>query len=138
MYDQRGFWIFGPNYRKIPMISPGLIFVQKAFLLGLFFGQLIFGGAYYWKEFCVSKWVGLNNKNSLKQHKTVSTNSPWAYIREGLLSEGFLRLRFGGLIFGRAYLIFFFFSFFFFFFWWGGGGWGGLLLEFYGITLRAK
>ena len=27
----------------------------------------------------------------------------WAYIREGLLSEGYLRLRFGGLIFGRAY-----------------------------------
>ena len=28
---------------------------------------------------------------------------PWAYIREGLLSEGYLRLTFGGLIFGRAY-----------------------------------
>ena len=25
------------------------------------------------------------------------------YIREGLLLKGFLRLRFGGLIFGRAY-----------------------------------
>ena len=35
--------------------------------------------------------------------KTASTNSPWAYIREGLLSEGFVRLRFGGLILGRAY-----------------------------------
>ena len=35
--------------------------------------------------------------------KTASTNSPWAYIWEGLLSEGYLRLRFGGLIFGRAY-----------------------------------
>ena len=32
--------------------------------------------------------------------KTASTNSPWAYIREGLLSEGFVRLRFGGLFFG--------------------------------------
>ena len=42
---------------------------------------------------------------------TASTNSPWAYIREGLLSEGFVHLRFGGLIFRRAY---FFFS--------GGGG----------------
>ena len=52
------------NYRKIPIISPGLIFVQKAFLLVLFLGELIFGGAYYWKEFCVSKWVGLDNKNS--------------------------------------------------------------------------
>ena len=35
--------------------------------------------------------------------KTANTNSPWAYIREGLLSEGYLHLRFGGLIFGRAY-----------------------------------
>ena len=32
-----------------------------------------------------------------------STNSPQAYIWEGLLSEGFLRLRFGGLIFERTY-----------------------------------
>ena len=31
-------------YRKIP-ISPGLIFVQKAVLLGLFSGELTFGGA---------------------------------------------------------------------------------------------
>ena len=52
------------HYRKIPIISPGLTFVQKAFLLGLFSGELIFGGAYYWKEFCVSKWVWLDNKNS--------------------------------------------------------------------------
>ena len=31
------------NYRKIPIISPGLIFVQKAFLLGLFSDGLIIG-----------------------------------------------------------------------------------------------
>ena len=106
----------------LSIISPGLIFVQKAFLLGLFSGELIFGGAYYWKEFCVSKWVGLDNKNSVKHYenslKTIKTSnpiSPWAYIREGLLSKGFLRFRFGGLIFGRAYF------------------WGGLLSEFYGI-----
>ena len=54
-------------YRKIPIISPGFIFLQKAFLLGLFWGELIFGGAYYWKEFCISKWVWLVNKNSLKR-----------------------------------------------------------------------
>ena len=41
-------------YRKIPIKSPGLIFVQKAFLLGLFSGERIFGGDCYWKEFCVS------------------------------------------------------------------------------------
>ena len=50
----------------MPIISPGLIFVQKDFLLGLFSGAvLIFGGAYYWRECCVSKWVGLDNKNSV-------------------------------------------------------------------------
>ena len=37
--------------------------------------------------------------------KTVNSNSPWAYIQESLLSEGYLRLRFGGLIFGRAYFL---------------------------------
>ena len=46
----------------------------------------------------------------LKQLKTANSNSPWAYITEGLFSEGYLRLRFGGLIFGKA------------FFFLGGGG----------------
>ena len=40
------------------------------------------------------------------------------YIREGLLSEGFLRLSFGGLIFGTASLFFFVGG--------GGGGEGAL------------
>ena len=90
---------------------------KRFFLLGLFSGELIFGRAYYWKEFSVSKWVGLDNK-------TADSNSPWAYIWEGLLSEGYLRLRFGGfifgrLIFGRAYhLLLLLLNFFFF---WGGG-----------------
>ena len=65
-------------------------------MLGLFSGELIFGGACYRKEFCVSKWVWFVNKNS-------NNNIPWAYIQEGLLSEGYLHQRFGGLIFGRAY-----------------------------------
>ena len=69
-------------------MSPELIFVQKAFLLGLFLGELILGGAYYWKEFCVSKWVGLDNKNSLK-------------LSEHSLKQ--LALTVHGLIFGRAY-----------------------------------
>ena len=54
------------KYCKIPIISPGLIFAQKTFFVGLFLGKLIIGGAYYWREFCISKWVGLDNKNSLK------------------------------------------------------------------------
>ena len=42
-------------YRKILIIGLGLIFVQKIVFLGLFSGELIFGGVYYCKEFCVSK-----------------------------------------------------------------------------------
>ena len=104
------------------------VFVQKAVLLGLFSGELIFGGCCYWKEFCVSIWVELDNK-------TASNNSVWAYIWEGLLSEGFLRLRFGGLIFGRAYFLLLLLLFFFFFFLGGGG----LIIGFYGaITMAAE
>ena len=111
-------------YRKIPIISPGLIFVQKAFFDGLIFdyfrpGELTFGGAY-----CASKWFGVtNNKNSLKhkdnslkQLQIANPKSPWAYIWEGLLSEEiFATEPVGGLVFGRAYF------------------WRGLLSEFHGI-----
>ena len=83
-------------------------------------GETIFGGAFYWMEFSISKCVGLNNKNILK-HK------------ENSLKQ--LTLTVHGLIFGRAYygkyifvidlggLIFFF------------GGGRGLSLEFYGTFL---
>ena len=73
--------------------------------MGLFSGHLFFEGAYYWREFCVSKWIGLAIKtavktlkeNSLKQLKTATNPySTWAYILDGLLSGGYLRLRFGG------------------------------------------
>ena len=75
--------------------------------------------------------IGLDIKNCLKQLKTASTYSPWAYIRQGLLSEGFLRLRFGGLIFGRAYFLFiylfvYFYLFIYLFFFLGGEG--GLII----------
>ena len=47
----------------------------------------------------------LDNKKSLKHFeinslKQLSTNRPWAYIWEGLLSEGYLCPRFGGLFLG--------------------------------------
>ena len=46
----------------------------------------------------------------------IPSRSPWgAYIRRGDFTEGFLRYRFGGVIFGGAYT------------------WRGLLSEFYGI-----
>ena len=51
----------------------------------------------------------LLHKNATKQPKTANPNSPWAYIQEGLLSAGFLRMRFRELIFGRGY--FYFYSF---------------------------
>ena len=84
-------------------MSPGLIFVQKAFSLGLFLEGLIIE-----RNFAFQNGLGLTIK-------TASTNSPRAYIREGLLSEGFpaVRLRFGEHIFGNSRLVFFFL---------GGGG----------------
>ena len=46
-------------YRKIPIISPVLIFVQKAFTTSLYSDWPIVGGAHYWRKCCVSKWIGL-------------------------------------------------------------------------------
>ena len=55
------------RYHKIPIISPGFIFVQKAFSLGLFSGELIFGGAYFWRGLL---WEGiLHFKICLACHK---------------------------------------------------------------------
>ena len=66
-------------------------------MLGLFSGELIFGGAYYWREFCVLNWVGVDKENSikhkdgnLKQLKIANNNSPWACFREGLFSKGLI------------------------------------------------
>ena len=42
------------KYRKPPNISHGLIFVRKQFLVGLYIGGLIYGGAYIRTRFCVS------------------------------------------------------------------------------------
>ena len=47
--------MFSTIYRKILKISPG---DYKIFSKSLFEG-LIFGGAYAWREICVSKLIGL-------------------------------------------------------------------------------
>ena len=47
------------GYHKIPKISPGAYIFQRPFLRGLFLEGLIFGGAYLWREICVSKSIGL-------------------------------------------------------------------------------
>ena len=93
------------KYRKIQIISPGLITVQKAALLGLFSGEFIFGGAYLLGVLRLKMgWVSQQKqpKTLWKQPKTANTNSLWVYIREGLLSEGFLRLRFRGAYFRKG------------------------------------
>ena len=46
-------------YRKIPKISPGAYTFQRPFLRGLFLEGPIFGGAYLWREICVSILIGL-------------------------------------------------------------------------------
>ena len=92
----------------MPIISPVLIlFRAKGCFAGLIFQESLFlEGLIVQRNFAFQNGLGLtiktaqikDYKNSLKQLKTASTNSPWAYIQEGLLSEGFLRLRFGGLL----------------------------------------
>ena len=57
---------------------------------------LIFGGAYLWREICVSKSIGLA--------LWFEGNLPFLlfyFVLEG--NEGFLRYRFRGLIFGGTY-----------------------------------
>ena len=46
-------------YRKIPKISPGAYIFQRPFLRGLFLEGLISGGAYLWREICVSESIGI-------------------------------------------------------------------------------
>ena len=58
-------------------------------MVDLFSGELIFGGAYYWKEFSVSKCDGLDNKTA---QNTIKDNSLKQLILTAL-----------GLILGRAY-----------------------------------
>ena len=93
---------------KILTISPGLmlIFVQRAFLVDLFLGEFfIFGtlglllvGVLHFKMGCTWKYGLKHEDNSLEQLKTANPNSPWACIREGLLSERYLHLRFRGAL----------------------------------------
>ena len=77
-------------------------------MLGLLPGSLFSKGLIIGRNFAFQNELGLTTKTLRKQPKQLiaaSTNSPWANIREGLLSEGFLRLRLEGLIFGRAYFL---------------------------------
>ena len=98
-------------YRTIPKISPEAYIFQRPFFEGL-----IFWGAYIqrgWRAICISKSIGLAYRfffvtfyfvfegdfpGAISKYKPLG-----AYIWRGDLTEGFLRYKFGGLIFGGAY-----------------------------------
>ena len=99
------------EYRKILKISPGAYIFQRSFWRGLFLEGFIFGGAYLRREICVSTidWASLIVGSKFTVFTlfyfvfegNFPSTSPWgAYIWRGDLTEGFLRYRFGGLIFG--------------------------------------
>ena len=87
---------------------------------------LLFGGAFLWREICVSKSIGLTS--SLEDNlpfllcftlylRAISKYKPprGGLYFEGRFKEGFFALRVWGLIFGGAYT------------------WRGLFSEFYGM-----
>ena len=79
-------------YRKIPIISPGLIFVQKAFLVSLFSEGLIFG----WN-------FAFQNGSGLTIKQLALTGHERAYYRNDFC-VGDLGVLFSvGLIFWGAY-----------------------------------
>ena len=97
--------------------KPRAYICQKGSIAWFTFAELIFGRACYHRQFSVSRWFGPDNKktaletlikdNSLKQLKTANPNRPWAYIPEGLLSEGCFANEIWGAYFrgGRGVLI---------------------------------
>ena len=102
------------KYRKIPKIGPGAYIFQRPFRRGLFSG-----GAYIRRGLSTEgnlrfqlHWVSLIVGGKFTvfalfylvfEGNFPSRNPQGAYIWRGDLTEGFLRYRFGGLIFGGAY-----------------------------------
>ena len=91
------------EYRKIPKISPAAYIFQRSFLRGLSRREICVSTID-----CASLIVGSKFTVFTLFYFVFEGNfprtSPWgAYIWRGDLTEGFLRYRFGGLIFGGAY-----------------------------------
>ena len=115
----------GGKYRKIHKISPAAYMLQRPFLRDPFLEGLIFGGAYLWREICVSKSSGLPLQLegnlpfllcfTLYLRAISEYKPPGGLLWRGDLTDGFLLYKFGGLIFGGAYK------------------WRGLFSEFYGM-----
>ena len=90
-------------HRKIPKIIPGAYIFQRSFLRGLSRREICVSTID-----CASLIVGSKFTVFTLFYFVFEGNfprtSPWgAYIWRGDLTEGFLRYRFGGLIFGGAY-----------------------------------
>ena len=105
------------RYCKIPKIRPAAYIFQRPFLRGLSTeGNLCF--KIDWASLIVgSKFTFFALLYFVFEGNFPSTSPQGAYIWRGDLTEGFLRYRFGGLIFGGAYT------------------WRGLFSEFYGHLL---
>ena len=90
-------------YRKIPKISPGAYIFQRPFLRGLSMeGNLRF--KINWASLTVgSKFTFFALFYFVFEGNFPSTSPRGAYIWRGDLTEGFLRYRIGGPIFGGAY-----------------------------------
>ena len=51
--------------------SPGLVFVQRAFMVGLFLGELI-GEVYFWRNIAFQNGLGLTIKLAAQNTKTTA------------------------------------------------------------------
>ena len=89
-------------YRKIPKISPGAYIFQRHFLRGLSTqGNLRF--KIDWANLIVgSEFTVFALFCFVLEGNFPSTSPRGAYIWRGYLTEGFLRYRFGWLVFGGA------------------------------------
>ena len=92
-------------YRKIPKISPGGYIFLRPLLRGLFLEGLIYEGKIMFKIDWASLIVGSKLTvfalfYFIFEGNFPSTSPRGAYIWRGDLTEGFLRYRFEGLIFG--------------------------------------
>ena len=52
------------TYGKVTNNKPWAYICSKGFLVGLFSGELIFGGAYYWRDFASQNELGLTIKTA--------------------------------------------------------------------------
>ena len=93
-HRNRAFW--GAYILQNSDNKPWAYICSKGFFAGLISRELIIGGNFTFQN--GSGWT----IKIRKQPKTANDKSPWTYIREGLLSEGYLPLLLG-LYFGRVF-----------------------------------